>query len=101
MFKAMIILKRSPDLSFEAFKSHWTDVHAPLVKTLPGLQKAVFNMHSGEGDGEIDAISELWFESEQAFESAYSSETGQKVAADSLAKVCRRERFIATEILVL
>jgi len=45
----------------------------------------------------VDGVSELWFESQAAFEAAYASEIGQRVAADSMAHVARRERLLVAE----
>ena len=100
MFKAMILLKRNPDLDFDEFKSHWLENHAELVRQLPGLRKAVFNFSLDRGDSDVDAVSELWFDSQQDFENAYASEIGQQVAADSLARVSRRERVLVQEFTV-
>ncbi|MYB34985.1 MAG: EthD family reductase [Gammaproteobacteria bacterium] len=97
MFKAMIILKRREDLGFDEFKSHWLNHHATLVRQLPNIRKAVFNFSTEEGAGEVDAVSELWFDSQQDFLDAYSSEIGQQVAQDSLARVSKRERVMLTE----
>ena len=97
MFKAMILLKRKEDMSFEDLKTHWLEKHSELVRQLPGLRKAVFNFSTQNGDGDIDAVSELWFDSEQAFNDAYASDIGQQVAADSLARVSRRERLFLEE----
>ena len=96
MFKAMIFLKRNNALSFEEFKSHWLDTHAGLVRQLPGLRRAVFNFSHSE-DGDTDAVSELWFDSEQDFIDAYASDIGQQVAEDALARVSRRERVFMEE----
>ncbi len=97
MFKAMIMLKRKEGLSFEDFKNHWLEVHAPLVRQLPGLRKSVFNFDLSNGEGETDAVSELWFDSEQDFTDAYSSEIGQHVAADALSMVSNRQRVLVEE----
>jgi hypothetical protein len=42
-------------------------------------------------------VSELWFDSIEAFDAAYASEVGQRVAADSLAHVGGRVRLIVDE----
>ena len=99
MFKAIILLKRKNGLGFEEFKSHWINHHADLVKQLPGIRRAIFNFHTGEG--EIDAVSELWFDNEQDFHDAYASDIGQKVAQDSLSRVSRRERYFLEEFEVV
>ena len=97
MFKAMILLKRTESLSFEEFKSHWLNNHAGLVRQLPGIRKAVFNFSEAGGDGEIDAVSELWFDSKQDFLDAYASEIGKCVAEDSLSRVSKRQRILLSE----
>ena len=97
MFKAMILLKRNEDLDYAAFKKHWLENHAALVRQLPGIRKAVFNFSDQNGEAEIDAVSELWFDSEQAFIDAYASDIGKQVAEDSLARVSRRERHFLVE----
>lgn len=97
----MILLKRNPEISFDDFKTHWRNNHAVLVKQLPGIRKAVFNFTMENGETEIDAVSELWFDNEQAFNDAYASEIGQQVAADSLSRVIRRERHLLEEFSVV
>lgn len=93
----MIILKRREDLGFDEFKSHWLNHHAALVRQLPNIRKAVFNFSTDQGTGEVDAVSELWFDTQQDFLDAYASEIGQQVAADSLARVSKRERVMLSE----
>lgn len=95
MFKAMILLKRTPQASAEEFQSWWLERHAPMARQLPGLRKAVFNVVT-DGD-DYDGVSELWFDSKEAFEAAYASETGQAVASDSLSQVSSRVRLLVTE----
>ena len=97
MFKAMILLKRNADLDYIEFKRHWLENHAALVRQLPGIRKAVFNFSDQNGEGEIDAVSELWFDTEQAFVDAYASDIGKQVAEDSLSRVSRRERYFLVE----
>ncbi|MCY4050281.1 MAG: EthD family reductase [Gammaproteobacteria bacterium] len=97
MFKAMIVLKRRKDLGFKEFQSHWLNHHATLVRQLPNIRKAVFNFSTEQGAGEVDAVSELWFDSQQDFLDAYASEIGQQVAQDSLSHVSKRERVMLTE----
>lgn len=98
MFKAMILLSRREDLSHDQFVAWWTEEHAPLAAQLPGVRRVVFNVvDEGAEAGGIDGISELWFDSRADFETAYATEVGVAVAADSLAHVSRRTRLIVTE----
>jgi uncharacterized protein (TIGR02118 family) len=95
MFKAIILLTRREDMSAEAFADWWLVRHAPLARTLPGLRRLTFNLVTNGGS--IDGVSELWFDSQAAFEAAYASDIGKAVAADSLAHVGRRERLFVNE----
>ena len=95
MFKAIILLTRREDMSAEAFADWWLVRHAPLARTLPGLRRLTFNLVTNGGS--IDGVSELWFDSQAAFEAAYASDVGKAVAADSLAHVGRRERLFVNE----
>ena len=96
MFKIMILLKRRKSLSFQAFRSHWLEHHAVLVRQLPGIRKAVFNF-SGNDQEEFDAVSELWFDSREDFLSAYDSDIGKQVTEDALSHVSKRERILLSE----
>jgi uncharacterized protein (TIGR02118 family) len=95
MFKAIILLTRRDDMSPEAFADWWLQRHAPLARTLPGLRRLTFNLVTN--GGAVDGVSELWFDTQSAFEAAYASESGRAVAADSMAHVARRERLIVEE----
>jgi uncharacterized protein (TIGR02118 family) len=96
MFKAIILLTRAEGASREEFREWWLEQHAPLARQLPGLRRLVFNVVETEG-ASYDGVSELWFDSEEAFEAAYASEIGRRVAADSLANVSARVRLLVDE----
>lgn len=93
--KAIILLTRRDGDTPDDFRRWWLEEHAPLARELPGLRKLVFNVVEGEAG--YDGVSELWFDSEEAFEAAYASEIGLQVAADSLARVGGRVRLIVHE----
>ena len=96
MFKAIILLTRKPGASHEEFRDWWLGDHAALAQRLPGLRGLRFNVVTTEG-AEMDGVSELWFDSREAFEAAYESEIGRQVATDSIANVGRRERLFVDE----
>lgn len=96
MFKAIILLKRQEGTRREDFARWWLGAHASLARQLPGLRRLCFNLATEE-DAPYDGVSELWFESREAFEAAYQSPIGRQVAADSLAHVSRRERLFVEE----
>lgn len=95
----MIGLVRRDDMTHEEFAHWWTQEHAPLARTLPGVQRIRFNLL--DGDAPFDGIAELWFESAEAAEAAYATEIGKAVAADSIAHVSSRVRMPAQEHEIL
>lgn len=102
MFKVMIGLTRRDDMTHQDFVRWWTDEHAPMARTLPGVRRIRFNVIDDQAaDCPFDGIAELWFDSEQAMVDAYASATGQAVAADSMAHVSARVRMPAHEVDVL
>jgi uncharacterized protein (TIGR02118 family) len=98
-FKAVILLSRRKDMSEEQFRNWWLNEHAPFARQLPGVRKIVFNVC--DDTTEIDGISELWFDSEAEFVSAYETDLGKRVAADSLAHVRSRTRLFVSEKVVV
>jgi uncharacterized protein (TIGR02118 family) len=97
MFKAMILLKRKDGTRFDDFAAWWLGAHAALAVGLEGLRGVSFNLVEGDGSGPFDGVSELWFDSQAAFEAAYATPHGRAVAADSMAHVSRRERLFVNE----
>jgi uncharacterized protein (TIGR02118 family) len=96
MFKAIILLTRAEGATQAEFRAWWLERHAPLARRLPGVRRLVFNVVEGEG-APYDGVSELWFDSQEAFEAAYATEIGRAVAADSLANVSGRVRLVVDE----
>jgi uncharacterized protein (TIGR02118 family) len=99
-FKAMILLTRRNDMSHAEFEQWWLNTHVSLARQLPGLRRAVFNVVTDPQENDPDGITELWFDSQAAFEAAYDTEIGQRVVADSLANVSSRRRMFVTEHFV-
>ena len=85
MLKFMVVLYRREDLTYDRFRRHLEQIHAPLAKKLPGLKKYIQNhrvddpkrTHPG-----WDAIIELYFEDWQAMEAAWASAQGAASDAD-------------------
>lgn len=74
-------VRRRADLSFDAFAAHYREQHAPLARMHhPGIARYVQNfVERCDGDAaEIDAISELWFRSEQDARSRFYRDDGSR-----------------------
>ena len=96
MFKAVILLTRKDGMSKDEFRNWMLVGHSPLAKQLPGLRKLVFNVVEND-DAPYDGVSELWFDTREAFDAAYATEIGKRVAGDSLANVKARVRLFVDE----
>jgi uncharacterized protein (TIGR02118 family) len=96
MFKAIILLTRGDGSSRTEFREWWLERHAPLARQLPGLRRLVFNVVETE-EAPCDGVSELWFDSREAFDAAYAGEIGKRVTADTLANVGVRVRLFVEE----
>lgn len=95
MIKFVMCLHRHPEMSREEFQNYWRNDHAQLFQSFVDTHKAKryvqdhtidspMNEMLRESRGmvqEFDGIAEVWFESEEAFIEAMSSEDGQKLGA--------------------
>jgi uncharacterized protein (TIGR02118 family) len=82
------LVRRRADLSPEAFMTHYRERHAPLARIHhPGIARYVQNFLAPSAP--VDAISELWFESEQdARTRFYRDDESRRVIAEDV------QRFI-------
>jgi uncharacterized protein (TIGR02118 family) len=80
----LVVLYTQPD-DAEAFDRHYLDVHVPLVKALPGLDRfesgALVSALDG-GEVTYHWMAELYFADQAAMGAAFGSPEGQATAAD-------------------
>ncbi|MGA2957859.1 MAG: EthD domain-containing protein [Thermodesulfobacteriota bacterium] len=64
MVKQIFLVKRKQGLSFEEFKKHYLEVHAPLIKkTFPEIRKYVINFALQRGKETLyDAVTEIYWD---------------------------------------
>jgi len=72
------LLRRNPALTVEEFHTHWRDVHATLIRSVPGIERWVvrYEQHprvpdrpgSWTGTEGIDGVTVQWFRSLDDFE---------------------------------
>lgn len=87
--KAMALLRKKEDMSFEAFAGHLLNEHVPFMYALPGLRKWTVNLAvPGEEPAPYDAVTEFWFEDQEAFETAMASDEAAAALGDA-------EQFVA------
>ncbi len=82
MYK-LIALFSHPD-NVEEFDRHYDEVHAPLMKKVPGLQSLVVtrNLRSFGAESPWYLIAEMIFQDRDAFKAAMASEENQVAGKD-------------------
>ena len=87
----MGLIDRRPDWTSERFRAHWRDHHGPLAARLPGLRHYVQNhvvdrqqrgIRFARGPEQLDGLSQLAFDDDQAMRDALASEHGERLIAD-------------------
>ena len=114
MEKMIICLRRRADLTPEAFRQHWGDIHAPIVvkhaATL-GIKRyvqvyAIEAMPTGGRPQGFDGIGEVWVESVETFRAAAATPQGAVAARELgesdafLTDLSRSPRTFGTEITI-
>lgn len=75
MIKRISIVRKRADLSREQFVRHWLGPHAELARRVPGLRGyVVLVSHDREAAG-CDGIAITWFDSREAANAGFASET--------------------------
>ena len=85
MPKMIFILQRKAGTSREACLKYWEGAqHTTIVRTIPGLAKWVQNhVISAPGEPACDGVGEMWFESDEAMQSALASPTMAAAVEDA------------------
>ena len=106
MYKVVTAYKRKPGMDVEAFQRYWLENHAPIAACLPGLRRYV-QSHSlvqgyRKGDLPCDGLSEMWFDSRDAWQSAMASPVAAALRADERAFIdAARKVVMPVETLVI
>ncbi|KKK89103.1 hypothetical protein LCGC14_2736470 [marine sediment metagenome] len=84
MQKLVVVLQFRKDMSREEALRYWREVHGPIASKTPGLRKYVQDHATAapEGGLQFDGIAELWFDSQEALQSAMASREWQATIAD-------------------
>jgi len=84
----------------EAFFKHYKEVHTPLVKQTPGLQRLVLNRIVGDafgGPAPYAAIAEMDYPDRETFDIAMKSSENQAVAKDLMSFAKGKVKMLVAE----
>lgn len=107
--KRMGILQRHADLSAEAFRRWWLEVHGPVAAKLPGLegyfQNLTYDVLDEESAGSrgslrCDGFTELWFADTAAMEQAFPLRTNTSVTRHANSHIAAISTLIVRETLL-
>jgi uncharacterized protein (TIGR02118 family) len=110
MYKIISVLARKPDQTIEEFVKHWEEVHAPLVKNVPGVVRYTLSIVRGsstrtDGVGPLelpaDGFAELWFEDMASLQKAAASDAVKTVLKDGTLFVGREVDFVVEERVII
>ncbi len=84
MVKLVGFIRKRADLTLEEFRFHWLETHTKLAGGLPGLKRYTVNLIDREQypNSAYDGFSELWFDSREALDAAFSGPGVTSVTAD-------------------
>ncbi len=84
MVKLIALYRRPEDV--DAFERHYFNVHLPLVRAIPGLQKIEITHITGSpiGEPKYHLMADMYFESPDAMNAANASPEGKAAARDML-----------------
>jgi len=106
MIQGLFQLRRKLGMRLADFRSYWLEVHAPIVRALPGLrhyhQCLVPDDYYGYGEPYHDGVEEIWFDNYEAAREALNSVEYQRGYLPGLANFCESApHFFAESQLVI
>jgi uncharacterized protein (TIGR02118 family) len=101
MIQGIFQLQHKMGQTLEEFRSYWAEVHAPIVKALPGLryyqQCAVVDEAYHWGDQRWDGAEEIWFDNYEAAQHAIKSTEFQRSVHPDFANFSERPLYFFAE----
>ncbi len=101
MLKVLSLMKRKPGTSYDEFRDWALNHHTELAKKIPGMRGYRMNVPIKENpDSPYDAISEMWWDSDEARLAGFATEEGKAAGADAAAHA-ERFHFMAEEKVLI
>lgn len=102
MLKVVSLLKRRDDLSLEDFRQWALEEHPLLGKKLPGIRQYRMSVILEDNpDLPYHAVSEFWFDSNEARAAAFATPEGKAAAEDASSHCSSRVHLLTEEKVVI
>ena len=102
MLKVISLLKRKESMSLEAFRRWALEEHPPLGKQLPGIRHYRMSVVLEDNpDLPADAVSEFWFDDNDARLAAFATPQGKAAGEDAAAHCSSRVHLLTEETIII
>jgi uncharacterized protein (TIGR02118 family) len=102
MLKVISLLRRKEESSFEDFRKWALEEHPLLGKKLPGIRHYRMNVIIEDNpDLPYHAVSEFWFDDNDARVAAFSTPEGKAAAEDAAGHCASRTHLLTEEKIVI
>jgi uncharacterized protein (TIGR02118 family) len=106
MVKLMYIITPKAGMSRDEFQRYWLDIHAPIVKEIPHLERYVVNVFRPRSDATspaIGGVAEQWFATAEAMRAAFGTAAAERARIDiaNFAEVAQNVSGLVDEHIVV
>ncbi len=102
MLKVISLLKRKEGTSLEEFRKWALEEHPPLGKKLPGIRHYRMSVVLQDDPNlPADAVSEFWFDDNEARQAAFATPEGKAAAEDASAHCSSRTHLLTEERTII
>jgi len=95
----LIALYRKPD-DVQGFEAHYSEIHTPLVRKLPGLRNFEVSKITGSAIGETPwyLLCEMYFDTKDILDAALASPAGRAAAKDLMSFAAKYVTLMYAEV---
>ena len=102
MLKVISLLKRKEDISLEDFRKWALEEHPSLGKQIPGMRHYRMSVVlEDDPNNPADAVSEFWFDDNEARIAGFGTPQGKAAAEDAAAHCSNRIHLLTEEQVII
>lgn len=102
MLKVISLLKRKEGMSLEEFRRWALEEHPELGKQIPGIRHYRMSVVLQDDPSmPADAVSEFWFDDDEARKAAFATPQGKAAAEDAIAHCSSRVHLLTEEKVLI